>query len=83
MGWKTKVKNRRSIKNAGSWTGILCGISPPLRYGFIMQRMSSDMKIVDESNISTVMKLSDAQMCHNSVLCPSVNVFSDALGSLE
>ena len=77
------MKNRRSIKNAGSWTGMLYGISPPLRYGFIMQRMSSDMKIVDESNISTVMKLSDAQMCHNSVLCPSVNVFSDALGSLE
>ena len=77
------MKNRRSIKNAGSWTGMLCGISPPLRYGFIMQRMSSDMKIVDESNISTVMKLSDAQLCHNSVSCPSVNVFSDALGSLE
>ena len=62
--------------------GMLCGISPPLRYGFIMQRMSSDMKIVDEANISTVMKLSDVKMCHNGVLCTSVNVFLDALAFL-
>ena len=50
---KTKFKwplSRERIKNIGSWMRMLCGIAPPLHYRFIMQRMSSDIKTVDDGN---------------------------------
>ena len=58
--------DRFRVKNAGSCRRMLCGIAPSLYYRFIMQRMSSDIKTVDDGNISREMKLSDTQLCHNS-----------------